>query len=88
MKIMLLAKGDVGGWYAASLMQRGHQVDIWGGGSYKPSKAMANMVAKNDACLLIGSEADHLAIADYFAEAGKQVFRELPEVPRNPPPVQ
>ena len=33
MKIAILCRKDVSGWYAATLMERGHEVTISGGGA-------------------------------------------------------
>jgi hypothetical protein len=88
MKILLLTYGDVGGYYAASLMERGHQCVMHGGGApifAKPGE-FTDMVKEYlgcDACLLIGNDPELLEIADHFEDTGKPLWRDLAQVPRS-----
>jgi len=79
MKIVVLTHKDVSGYYAATLMERGHQVIISGGGAiHAPG---LKPYVECDGCLLLGSEPDLIEIADYMEASGKKVWRKLAEVP-------
>jgi len=87
MKILLLAHGDVSGYYAASLLERGHHPIItYGGGAplfEKPEFVNARKTYMGcDACLLIGDNPEILEIADHFAVTGKPIWYHLAQVPR------
>jgi hypothetical protein len=80
MKVVLLSRGDVGSWYAATLMERGHQVAIHGGGAIHGH--LIKDYAEYDGCLLIGSDPDLLEIADHLETIGKPIWRNLADVPK------
>ena len=79
MKIAILSHRDVGSWYAATLMERGHKVTISGGGAIHAPGLKPYLEC--DGCLLLGDEPDLLEIADYMVASGKKVWRELSEIP-------
>ena len=79
MKIAVLCHKDVACWYAVTLMQRGHQVTISGGGAIHAPGLKPRLEC--DGCLLLGDDADLLEIADYVEASGKAVWRQLAEVP-------
>ena len=79
MKIAVLCHQDVAGWYAATLMQRGHDVTISGGGAIHPPGLKPYLEC--DGCLLLGNDPDLLEIADYMEASGKTVWRLLSDVP-------
>ena len=72
MKIAVLSHKDVSGYYAATLMERGHQIVISGGAIHAPG---LKPYLECDGCLLLGDEPDLLEIADYMEAAGKKVWR-------------
>ena len=76
MKILLLVSGDVSAYYAASLMQRGHQIIAHGGGP------LVKEYTECDGCLLVSDNPQMKEIADHFEDAGKPVWRSLADVPR------
>jgi hypothetical protein len=80
MKIAVLTHGNVGGWYAATLMQRGHMVTISGGGAIHAPGLKPYLDC--DGCLLLGNEADLLEIADYMEATGRKVWRQLADIPQ------
>ncbi|HLH51255.1 MAG TPA: hypothetical protein VKV96_18090 [Roseiarcus sp.] len=86
MKIAILSHKDVAGWYAATLMERGYDVTISGGGAIHPLGLKPYLEC--DSCLLLGDEPDLLEIADYMEMSGKKIWRELSDIPvdqtRNP----
>jgi len=88
MKILLLAHGDISGYYAASLLERGHHPIIThGGGTPLFEKPEEFVNARKtfmgcDACLLIGDNPEILEIADHFAVTGKPIWYHLAQVPR------
>jgi hypothetical protein len=79
MKIAVLSHSDVAGYYAATLMERGHQVTISGGGAIHATGLKPYL--KCDGCLLLSDEPDLLEIADYMEASGKKIWRQLAEVP-------
>jgi hypothetical protein len=79
MKIVMLCHKDVAGYYAAELMERGHQVTISGGGAIHAPGLKPYLEC--DGCLLLGNEPDLLEIADYMDASGKKVWRHLAEIP-------
>jgi len=79
MKIAVLSHSDVAGYYAATLMERGHKVTISGGGALNPNALKPYLEC--DACLLLGEELDLLHIADAMEAAGKKVWRDLAKIP-------
>ena len=56
MKVVVLVRGDVSGWYATTLMERGHEVAIHGGGAIHGP--LIKDYANYDGCLLLGSDPD------------------------------
>ena len=79
MKIAVLTRKDVGGYYAASLMERGHEVMISGGGALHAPGLKPYLEC--DGCLLLGTEDDLLEIANHMEASGKQVWRQLADIP-------
>jgi hypothetical protein len=79
MKIAVLTHGDVGVWYTATLIQRGHKVISGGGAIYAPG---LKPYLECDGCLLLGNEADLLEIADHMEATGKKVWCQLADIPR------
>jgi hypothetical protein len=82
MRIAILSYKDVSSWYAATLMERGHEVDIHGGGAIDVA---LKEYLDCDGCLLLGDEPDLLEIADYMEASGKKVWRELSDIPAAQP---
>ena len=79
MKVVLLIRDDVSSMYAATLMERGHEVAIHGGGAVHVP--LMKMYSEYDGCLLLlGSDPDLLEIADHFEAMGKKVWRHLADV--------
>jgi hypothetical protein len=79
MKIATLSHKDVAGWYAATLMERGYEIIISGGGAIHAPGLKPYLEC--DSCLLLGNESDLLEIADYMEASGKKVWRKLSDVP-------
>ena len=79
MKIAVVSHKAVSGYYAATLMERGHQIVISGGGAIHAPGLKPYMEC--DGCLLLGDEPDLLEIADHMDAAGKKVWRQLTEIP-------
>lgn len=79
MKIAILSHADVAGYYAATLMERGHEVAISGGGAIHAPGLKPYLEC--DGGLLLGDESDLLEIADYMEASGKKVWRQLGDVP-------
>jgi hypothetical protein len=78
-KIAILGREEVSGYYAAALIQRGHEV---------PERRRRTACAPGptayldcDGCLLPGDEPELRAIADRMAAAGKTVWWQLSEIP-------
>jgi NADPH-dependent ferric siderophore reductase len=79
MKIAILSHAEVASYYAANLMQRGHEITLSGGGAiHAPGLAP---YLECDGCLLLGDEPGLREIADYMEAAGKKVWRHLTEIP-------
>ena len=66
------------GWYAATLMERGHQVTISGGGAIHAPRLRPYLEC--DGYMLLGDEPDLVEIADYMEASGKTVWRQLSEI--------
>jgi hypothetical protein len=81
MKVVVLVRGDVCGWYATTLMERGHEVAIHGGGAIHGP--LIKDYANYDGCLLLGSDPDLLEIADHLEAIGKPVWRNLSDIPKS-----
>ena len=79
MKIAILSHKDVSGWYAAVLMERGHQIVISGGGAIHAPGLKPYLEC--DGCLLLGDDEDLREIADYMEASGKSVWRTLTDIP-------
>jgi hypothetical protein len=79
MKIAVLCYKDVSSWYAATLMERGHEVTMHVGGAIHATGLKPYLDC--DGCLLLGDEPDLLEIADYMAASGEKVWRELADIP-------
>jgi hypothetical protein len=79
MKVAILSHGDVAGYYAATLMERGHQIVVSGGGAIHAPGLKPYIEC--DCALLLSDEADLLEIADYMETAGKPIYRNLSEIP-------
>ena len=83
MKIAILCRKDVSGWYAATLMERGHEVTISGCGALHAAALKPYLDC--DGCLLLSDEPDLLEIADYMETSGKKIWRELSGIPAATP---
>jgi hypothetical protein len=90
MYIMILTHKPVSNMYAANLALRGHSATFLGGGPILHDHA--SIAARNfveeiedsyDGCLLLGREPELLEIADIFEAKGKEVWRELADIPRD-----
>lgn len=79
MKIAILSHKEVANYYAANLMQRGHEITISGGGAIHAPGLKPYLEC--DGCLLLGDEPDLVEIADYMESSGKRVWRALTEIP-------
>jgi hypothetical protein len=79
MKIAVLCHKDVGSWYEATLLARGHSTVSGGGAIHGPGLIP---FMECDGCLLLGNDPDLLEIADYMEAAGKPVWHSLAEIPR------
>jgi hypothetical protein len=79
MKVAVLSHADVASYYAASLMERGHQVVISGGGAVHAPGLEPYLEC--DGCLLIGGDEDLQEIAHHMEASGKKVWRHLSEIP-------
>jgi hypothetical protein len=79
MKIAVLGYKEVSSWYVATLMERGHEVTISGGGAIHATGLQPYLEC--DGCLLLSDEPDLLEIAHYMEASGKKVWRQLTEIP-------
>jgi hypothetical protein len=77
---MILTYEPVSFMYAATLMPRGHQVTLWGGGLISRS-FLKEIEGSYDGCLFLGTEPELLDIADMFKAKGKMVWRQLADIP-------
>jgi hypothetical protein len=84
MRIVILSHKDVSGWYAATLMERGHEVTIDGGGAIDVAVKIYSG-SDYDGCLLLSDDPDLLVIADHMKASGKKVWRELADIPAAQP---
>jgi len=83
MKIAILSAADVSGWYAATLMERGHEITV-GPFGHAPS-AVASMIEDEiDGVLILTDDNENLEeIAARFTRAtGRPIWRNLTEIPR------
>jgi hypothetical protein len=79
MKIVVLTHKDVSSWYAATLMERGHEVTIFGGGAIHGH--LMKGLSDYDGCLLLGDDPDLVEFAGLFEAMGKKVWRQLADIP-------
>jgi uncharacterized protein YbjT (DUF2867 family) len=83
MKIAILSPSDVAGWYAATLMERGHKI-TFGPFGHVPT-AVAGMIEDGiDGVLILTDDDNNLEeIAARFTRAtGRPVWRNLTDIPR------
>lgn len=83
MKIAILTAGDVSGWYAATLMERGHEITIGPFGHV--SAAVAGMINDGiDGVLILTDDDENLneIAARFTRETGRPVWRNMTEIPR------
>lgn len=80
MRIAILSHKDVSSRYAATLINRGHEVIISGGGAVHLAGMLPYLEC--DGCLLLGDEADLIEIKDFMELAGRKVWRELSDIPK------
>jgi hypothetical protein len=83
MKIAILSAADVSGWYAATLMERGHEI-IVGPFGHVPT-AVASMIEDGaDGALILTENDDNLEeiAARFTRTTGRPVWRNLTEIPR------
>lgn len=79
MKVAVLCDHNVSSYYAASLMERGHEVVIAGGGAiHAPG---VKPFIECDGGLLMSDEPFLREIADFMEESGKPIWHNLAEVP-------
>jgi hypothetical protein len=83
-RIVILSHKDVSGWYAATLMERGHEVTIDGPGAIDVAVKLYSG-SDFDGCLLLSDDPDSLVIADHMKASGKKVWRELADIPAAQP---
>ena len=79
MRIAVLSHKDVAGKYAATLIQRGHEVIISGGGAIHAVGLQPYLECGG--CLLLGEDSDLVEIAQHMELAGRMIWRELSDVP-------
>jgi hypothetical protein len=82
MKIAILSAADVSSWYAATLMERGHEITI-GPFGHAPT-AVAGMIEDGiEGVLILTDDDENLdEIAARFTKAtGRPVWRNLSEIP-------
>jgi hypothetical protein len=82
MKIAILSAADVAGWYAATLMERGHKITI-GPFGYVLG-AVAGMIDDGiDGVLILTEDDENLQeiAARFTRETGRPVWRDLTEIP-------
>jgi hypothetical protein len=78
-RIVVLSHTDVAEYYAATLMKRGHEVTMSGGGAIHAPGLKPYLEC--DGGLLLGDEPDLIEIADYMEASGKRIWRQLADVP-------
>lgn len=83
MKIAILSAADVAGWYAATLMERGHQVSV-GPFGYVPGAVQGMIDDGVDGVLILTEDDENLSeiAARWTRETGRPVWRELTEIPQ------
>jgi hypothetical protein len=83
MKISILSASDVSSRYAATLMERGHQI-IFGPFGHVPTSVETMIKDGIDGVLILTDEDDELGeIAARFTRAtGRPVWRNLTDIPR------
>ena len=83
MKIAILSAADVSSWYAATLLERGHEITI-GPFGYVPL-ALARMIEDGiEGVLILTDDDENLKeiAARFTRETGRPVWRNLTEIPR------
>jgi hypothetical protein len=83
MKIAILSAADVSGWYAATLMERGHEITV-GPFGYVPG-AVASMIEDGiEGVLILTDDDENLneIAARFTRETGRPIWRNLTEIPR------
>ena len=83
MKIAILSAEDVTSWYAATLLERGHEITI-GPFGYVPL-ALARMIEDRiDGVLILTDDDENLKeiAARFTRQTGRPVWRDLTEIPR------
>lgn len=83
MKIAILSAADVSGWYAATLMERGHEL-THGPFGYAPG-AVADMIEDGiEGVLILTDDNENLKeiAARFTRETGRPIWRDLTEIPR------
>ena len=81
MKIAILSDSDVAGWYAATLMERGHEIQI-GPFGHVPTSVRRMIKDGIDGVLILTDEDENLKeiAARFTKETGRPVWRELTEI--------
>jgi hypothetical protein len=82
MNIAILSAANVAGWYAATLMARGHNITIGPFGNV--DGALADLIEDGIDGILIQTEEDENLseiAARFTRETGKPVWRNLTEIP-------
>lgn len=80
MRIAILSSSNVASKHAATLIRRGHQVIVADG--IVRAKSGFEPFLECDGCLLLGTEAALLDIAEEMEGAGKHVWRDLAGIPK------
>ena len=83
MKIAILSAADVSGWYAATLMERGHEI-MFGPFGYVPGAVGAMIKDGIDGVLILTDDDENLKeiAARFTRKTGRPVWRNLTEIPR------
>lgn len=84
MKIAILSAADVAGWYAATLMERGHEITI-GPFGHVPGAVKGMIEDRIDGVLILTENDENLSeiAARWTRETGRPVWRELTEIPQS-----
>jgi hypothetical protein len=82
MKIAILSAADVAGWYAATLMERGHTITI-GPFGYVPGAVTGMIEDGVEGVLILTDDDENLReiAARFTRETGRPVWRDLTEIP-------
>ena len=84
MKIAILSAADVAGWYAATLMERGHKITIGPFGHVTTAVPTEMIRDRIDGILILTDDDENLGeIAALFTKTtGRPAWRDLTKIPR------